>query len=54
MDVVRINFDLDKSIHMRAKEHALKKETTIKELYTKWIIEGLERETSQTTLYDEK
>ena len=54
MDVVRINFDLDKSIHTRAKEYALKKDETIKALYTKWIVEGLERETSQTSLYDEK
>lgn len=50
---IRVNFDLDKSIHARAKAHALKKETTIKDLYTKWIVEGLERETGQTTLYDE-
>ena len=53
MEVIRVNFDLDKSIHARAKELALKKDTTIKELYTKWINDGLERETSQTTLYDE-
>ena len=54
MESVRINFELDKSIHRRAKEHALKKDKTIKALYTKWIVEGLERETSQTSLYDEK
>lgn len=50
---VRVNFNIDKSIHARAKELALKKETTIKALYTQWIEDGLERETSQTTLYDE-
>ena len=50
---VRVNFDIDKSIHTRAKALALKKETTIRELYTQWINEGLERETIQTTLYDE-
>ena len=54
MDYINVNFQLDKSIHTRAKAHALKKESTIKELYTKWIIDGLERETSQTSLYDEK
>ena len=54
MDYINVNFQLDKSIHIRAKAHALNKETTIKELYTKWIIDGLERETSQTSLYDEK
>ena len=54
MEKVRVNFDIDKSIHTRAKALALKKETTIKALYTQWINEGLERETSQTTLYDEK
>lgn len=54
MDVIRVNFDLDKSIHKRAKEYALRKDTTIKELYSKWIKDGLERETGQATLYDEK
>ena len=53
MTNVRVNFDIEKSIHTRAKAHALKKETTIKKLYTKWIVEGLERETGQTSLYDE-
>ena len=53
MTDVRVNFDIEKSIHTRAKAHALKKETTIKNLYTKWIVEGLERETGQTSLYDE-
>ena len=54
MDYINVNFQLDKSIHARAKELALKKDTTIKEIYTKWIVEGLERETGQKTLYDEK
>ena len=54
MDTVRINFELDKSIHKRAKEYALKEDETIKNLYTKWIIQGLERETGQKTLYDTK
>ena len=53
MTNVRVNFDIEKSIHTRAKAHALEKEKTIKELYTKWIVEGLERETGQTSLYDE-
>ena len=52
MSDVRINFNIDKSIHHRAKEYALKKDKTIKELYTKWISEGLERETNQTSLDD--
>ena len=50
---VRVNFEIDKSIHQRAKELAVKKEKTIREVYTQWIVEGLERETGQTTLYDE-
>lgn len=54
MEYINVNFQLDKSIHKRAKEHALRKELTIKELYTKWIIDGLERETHQTSLYDKK
>jgi len=53
MDYINVNFQLDKSIHARAKEYALKKDKTIKEIYTKWIVEGLERETSQTSLYVE-
>ena len=44
MTDLNVNFKLDKSIHFEAKTLALKKETTIKELYTKWIMEGLERE----------
>lgn len=52
MTDVRVNFNIEKSIHARAKELALKKETTIKALYTQWITEGLERETSQTSLND--
>lgn len=51
---VNVNFQLDKSIHTRAKAYALEKDKTIKEVYTQWIVEGLERETGQTTLYDEK
>ena len=54
MTDINVNFQLDKSIHARAKALALKKETTIKELYTQWIVEGLERETSQTSLDDLK
>ena len=54
MESVRVNFDIDTSIHARAKALALKKETTIKALYTQWINEGLERETSQTSLDDLK
>ncbi len=50
----KVNFMLDKAIHQRAKELAVKNNKTIKELYTQWISEGLERETGQTTLYDEK
>ena len=53
MTDINVNFQLDKSIHTRAKAYALEKDKTIKEVYTKWIIEGLERETGQTTLYDE-
>lgn len=53
MTDINVNFQLDKSIHARAKELALKKETTIKALYTQWIEDGLERETGQTTLYND-
>ncbi len=54
MTDINVNFQLDKSIHTRAKELALKKGVTLKKLYTDWIIECLERETSQTSLYDKK
>ena len=49
-NTIRINFELDKDIHLQAKELALKKETTIKDLYTKWIVDGIEKETNQTRL----
>ena len=54
MTDINVNFQLDKSIHTRAKELALKKGVTLKKLYTDWIVECLERETGQTSLYDEK
>ena len=53
MTDINVNFQLDKSIHTRAKELALKKGVTLKKLYTDWIVECLERETGQTSLYDE-
>ena len=44
----RVNFDIDEDIHFQAKEIALKRKKTIKELYTKWILDGIEKETNQT------
>lgn len=52
MPDINVNFQLDKSIHTRAKELALKKGVTLKKIYTDWIVECLERETSQTSLND--
>lgn len=45
---LNVNFKLDKSIHQEAKSLAIKKDMTIRELYTKWIVEGLERENNQS------
>ena len=49
-NTIRINFELDKDIHLQAKEIALKNEKTIKELYTQWIVDGIEKETNQTKI----
>ena len=48
MTDLNVNFKLDKSIHQEAKALAVKKDMTIKELYTKWIVEGLKRESNQS------
>lgn len=50
MAKVRVDFNLDEDIKKRVKDFAYHNDTTATELYTKWIIEGLERETSQTRL----
>lgn len=47
---LNVNFKLDKSIHNEAKALAIKKDMTIRELYTKWIMEGLRRDKNQTSL----
>ena len=50
MAKVRVDFNLDEDIKKRVKDLAYQKDTTATELYTKWIMQGLERETSQTKL----
>lgn len=50
MAKVRVDFNLDEDIKKRVKDLAYHRDTTATELYTKWIMEGLKRETSQTRL----
>ncbi len=45
---IRVNFNLDKDVHMQVKKLALEKNTTATALYTKWTLEAIERETGQT------
>lgn len=40
----RISFNIEEDIHYKVKELALSNRTTATELYTKWIIEGIEKE----------
>ena len=46
----QVSFNLEESIHLEAKKLALDKGKTVTELYTKWITDGLQKETSQTSL----
>ena len=46
----QVSFNLEESIHFEAKKLALDKGKTVTELYTKWITDGLKKETSQTSL----
>lgn len=49
----RVNFNLDEDIHIRVKHLALDKKTTATELFTKWILKGLEKEEKeQKKLHD--
>ena len=50
MDKKRVVFNLDADLKQRVKQLALDKNTTATKLYTKWIMEGLEKETNQTRL----
>lgn len=50
MEKARVDFLLDKSVKKQIKDLAYKKDTTATALYTKWIMEGLARETEQTRL----
>ncbi len=50
MAKARVDFNLDEDIKKRVKDLAYHRDTTATELYTKSIMEGLERETSQTRL----
>lgn len=47
---VKINFNIDESIHYQVKRLALDKKTTATALYTEWIKKGLEDETGQQKL----
>lgn len=46
----RVDFLLDKGVKQQIKDLAYAKDTTATALYTKWIMEGLEREIEQTRL----
>lgn len=46
----RVVFNLDEDIKQRVKQLALDKNTTATALYTKWIVDALEKETNQTRL----
>lgn len=50
MKKARVDFLLDVGVKQRIKDLAYEKDTTATALYTKWIMEGLERETEQTSL----
>lgn len=45
-----VSFKLDKSIKKQVQLIAIEKETTATELYTKWILAGIKKETNQSTL----
>lgn len=40
----KITFNLEENIIKKVKQMALDKDTTATELYTKWIIKGIENE----------
>jgi len=44
----RVNFNLDEDVYLQVKQLALDKKTTATALYTKWIMEAIEKETGQT------
>ena len=50
MKKARVDFLLDKGVKKQIKDLAYEKDTTATALYTKWIMEGLQRETEQTRL----
>ena len=50
MAMKKISFNLDEDVHFKVKEIALKNRTTATEIYTNWIMEGLKKETEQSTL----
>ena len=50
MKKARVDFLLDESVKKQIKDLAYEKDTTATALYTKWIMEGLQREIEQTRL----
>ena len=50
MAKIRVSFDIEEDIKLQVKQLALDKKTTATKLYTKWIVEGIEKETEQTRL----
>lgn len=46
----KISFNIEEDIHFKVRELALKNRTTATEIYSKWIKEGLKKETNQTRL----
>ena len=50
MKKARVDFLLDESVKKQIKDLAYEKDTTATALYTKWIMEGLQREIEQPRL----
>lgn len=46
----QVCFNLEENLIKQVKQLALDKDTTATEIYTQWIINGLKKETSQTSL----
>ncbi len=47
VEKIRVNFNIDKDVHLQVKKLALEKNTTATALYTKWTLEAIEKETGQ-------
>ena len=47
-NTIRVNLNLDKDVHFQVRKMALEKRTTATELYRKWTLDGIKKETEQT------